>query len=205
MGDFIVPLFYKYKKKRLIRRINMPLWGKSTADESRPKWLRENDNPANDLNTCFADERGWVIKHANGLEEVLVAVGGLGGAGATDLLGNATIAGVYFAASTYAKLATGTVIVNYNEKVTVTDGATLAVTGSVGGAITATAAAQTGVQQVAFTFTVPNTTQTLSIAAQTITGTIVDIGTTTASDKAFVAGDVQGAGGTGTVKTIAIT
>jgi len=183
----------------------MPLWGKSTADESRPKWLRENDNPANDLNTCFADERGWVIKHANGLEEVLVAVGGLGGAGATDLLGNATIAGVYFAASTYAKLATGTVIVNYNEEVTVTAGATLVVTGSVGGAITATAAAQTGVQQVAFTFTVPNTTQTLSIAAQTITGTIVDIGTTTASDKAFVAGDVQGAGGTGTVKTIAIT
>jgi len=183
----------------------MPLWGKSTTDESRPKWLREDDRPANDLNTCFADERGWVIKHANGFEEVIVAIGGLGGAGATDLLGNATIAGVYFKTTTLAQGATGTVVVNYNEEVTVTNGATLVVTGSVGGSITATAAAQTGVQQAEFTFTVPATTQTLSIGAQTISGTIVDVGTATASDKVFVAGDVQGAGGKGTVKTIAVT
>jgi len=182
----------------------MPLWGKSTTDESRPKWLRENDKPANDLNTCFADERGWVIKHANGLEEVLVAIGGLGGAGATDLLGNATIAGVYFKTATLAQGATGTVVVNYNEEVTVTNGATLVVTGSVGGNITATAAGQTGVQQAEFTFTVPATTQTLSIGAQTISGTIVDVGTATASDKVFVAGDVQGVTGEGSVKTIAV-
>jgi len=32
----------------------MPLWGNSTSDESRPKWLRAGDKPANDLNECFA-------------------------------------------------------------------------------------------------------------------------------------------------------
>jgi hypothetical protein len=182
----------------------MPLWGNSTSDESRPKWLRENDEPANNLNTAFADERGWVIKHANGYEEVVVCIGGLGGAGATDKLGNATIAGVYFNAASYAQNATGTVVVNYNEKVTVTSGATLVVTGSVSGPITATAAGQTGVQQAEFGFVVPSGTQTLSIAAQTISGTIVDLGTATASDKVFVSGDVQGAGGKGTTKTIAV-
>jgi phage baseplate assembly protein gpV len=177
----------------------MALWGNSTTDESRPKWLRANDNPGNDLNKCFADERGWVLRHPNGYEEVLVAVSGL-----STKLGNATIAGVYFKANTYAKGATGTVVVNYNEKVTVSNGATLAVTGSVSGITTATAAAQTGVQQAEFTFTVPNTTQTLSIAGQTISGTIVDVGTATASDKIFVAGDVKGAGGVGIVKTISV-
>lgn len=183
----------------------MPLWGKSQSDESRPKWLREQDLPANNLNTCFADERGWVIRHANGFEEVIACIGGLGGAGSTDLLGNATIAGVFFKASTYARGNTGTVVVSYNEKVTVTSGATLVVTGSVSGAITATAAGQTGVQQAEFNFVVPSgSAQTLSIAAQTISGTIVDLGTATASDKVFVAGDVQGAGGRGTTKTIAV-
>jgi len=182
----------------------MPLWGNSTSDESRPKWLRENDEPANNLNTCFADERGWVIKHANGFEEVIVTIGGLGGAGASDKLGNATIVGVYFKASTYDQGDTGTVVVNYNEEVTVTSGATLVVTGSVTGSVTATAATQTGVQQAEFTFTVPSATETLSIGAQTISGTIVDLGTSDASDKVFVAGDVKGAGGRGTTKTIAV-
>jgi hypothetical protein len=182
----------------------MPLWGKSTGDESRPKWLRPEDRPANNLNTCFADQRGWVIRHANGFEEVVATASNLGGAGATDLLGNATIAGVYFKAASYAQLANGIVVVNYNEKVTVTSGATLNITGSVSGAITATAAGQTGVQQAEFNFVVPSGTQTLSIAAQTISGTVVDLGTSDASDKVFVAGDVQGAGGKGTVKTIAV-
>ena len=183
----------------------MPLWGKSTGDESRPKWLRPEDRPANNLNTTFADQRGWVVRHANGFEEVIACVAGLGGAGSTDLLGNATIASVYFAAKTYARNATGTVVVNYNELVTVTSGATLAVTGSVSGAITATAAGQTSVQQAVFTFTVPNSAQNLSIASQTISGTIVDKGTATASDKVFANGDViNTAAGTGTAKTIAV-
>lgn len=181
----------------------MALWGNSTTDESRPKWLRENDNPGNDLNNCFADERGWVLRHPNGYEEVLVTISGL-----STKLGNATIEGVYFKAKTYAQGATGTVIVNYNEKVTVNSGATLAVTGSVSGVTTATAATQTGVQQAEFTFTVPDETQTLSIGAQTISGTIVDAGTATASDNAIIAtgpsANIKGAGGVGAVKTISV-
>ncbi len=182
----------------------MALWGNSTADESRPKWLRANDEPGNNLNNCFADERGWVLRHPNGYEEVLVTISGLGGNGASDKLGNATIAGVYFQAKTYAKLATGTVIVNYNEKVTVSSGATIGIAGTSTGTIVATAATQTSVQQVEFTFTVPNTTQVLSIPAGSITGTIVDSGTSTASDKVYAAGDVKGAAGVGSVKTISV-
>jgi hypothetical protein len=183
----------------------MALWGKSTNDESRPKWLRENDRPANDLNGCFADERGWVLRHANGFEEVIVTISGLSGAGSTTVgLGAATIAGIYFAAASYAKLATGTVIVNYNEKVTVSTGATIGIAGTTTGTIVATATTQTSVQQVAFTFTVPNTTQVLSIPAGSITGTIVDSGTSVVSDKTYESGDVKGVTGYGLVKTISV-
>lgn len=182
----------------------MALWGISTTDESRPKWLRENDLPGNNLNNCFADERGWVLKHPNGYEEVIVAMSGLGGKGATDKLGNATIVGVYFKAKTYAQGATGTVVVNYNEKVTVSTGATIGVAGTVTGTIVGTAVTQTGVQQAEFTFTVPSQTQVLSIPAGSITGTIVDVGTSTASDKVFASGDVKGAGGSGSTKTISV-
>lgn len=183
----------------------MALWGNSTADESRPKWLRANDEPGNDLNNCFADERGWVLRHPNGFEEVLVTISGLSGAGSTTAgLGNATIVGVYFEAKSYAKLATGTVIVNYNEKVTVSSGATIGVAGTTTGTIVATATTQTSVQQVEFTFTVPNTTQVLSIPAGSITGTIVDAGTSVVSDKEFVTGDIKGAGGSGSTKTISV-
>ena len=108
----------------------MPLWGNSTSDESRPKWLRAGDKPANDLNECFADERGWVIRHADGNEEVLCAIGGLAGAGSTTAgLGNATIVRVYFGATGYSTSSTGTVYVQYNEKVDVKNlAATLNVT-----------------------------------------------------------------------------
>jgi hypothetical protein len=178
----------------------MALWGNSTSDESRPKWLRANDNPGNDLNKCFADERGWVLRHPNGYEEVLVTVSGL-----KTKLGNATIAGVYFKAKTYAKTAIGTVVVNYNEKVTVSGGATIGVAGTVtAGTIVGTAVTQTAVQQVEFTFTVPNTTQVLSIRPGSISGTIVDVGTATVSDKVFVSGEVKGAGGVGIVTTISV-
>jgi len=182
----------------------MALWGKSTSDESRPKWLRENDKPANDLNRCFADQRGWVLRHANGFEEVLVTISGLSGAGSTTAgLGAATIAGVYFKAASYAKLATGTVIVNYNEKVTVSSGATIGVAGTTTWAI-ATAATQTSVQQVEFTFTVPNVNQVISIPAGSITGTIVDSGTSVVSDKLIANEDVKGVTGYGIVKTISV-
>ena len=44
-----------------------------------------------------------------------------------------------------------------------------------------------------------------TIGAQTISGTIKDAGTNTASDKVFVLGDTIGAGGSGSTKTITTT
>jgi hypothetical protein len=178
----------------------MALWGKSTTDESRPKWLRANDNPGNDLNNCFADERGWVLRHPNGYEEVLVTISGL-----STSIGNATIQGVYFKATSYARGNTGTVVVNYNEKVNVSTGATIGIAGTVTPTvIVGTAVTQTAAQKVEFTFTVPNTTQVLSIRPGSIIGTIVDAIGGATSDKVFVGGEVKGVGGVGIVTTISV-
>ena len=51
----------------------MALWGISTSDESKPKYLNQEDK-----NNCIAKPEGWVLKKTVGsrnLEEVLVAVG----------------------------------------------------------------------------------------------------------------------------------
>ena len=178
----------------------MALWGITDSDESRPKYLKQADK-----NNCVAKEEGWVLKKTVGsrnLEEVLVAVGS--GTNLATALGNADILGVYFKDASYDQGDTGTVVVNYNENVDVTNGATLVVTGSVSGSVTATAAAQTGVNSAEFTFTVPSQTEDLSIGAQTISGTIEDAGTSTASDKVFVTGDRLGATGTGTYADISV-
>ena len=178
----------------------MALWGVTDSDESRPKYLKQADK-----NNCVAKPEGWVLKKKVGSrnqEEVLVAITqGLGLAGA---LGNADITGVYFDSATYSQGDAGKVIVVYNENVDVTNGATLTV-GATGGAdVTATAAAHDGKNLIEFAFTVPSRTHTLSIGAQTISGTIVDDGTSTASDKVFVDGDRLGATGTGTYANISV-
>ena len=77
------------------------------------------------------------------------------------------------------------------------DDGSLEVAATGGSNPTATAAAQTGVNKVEFAFTVPSRTHTLSLSAQTISGTIVDAAGGAASDKAFAAGDVIDAGGAG--------
>lgn len=185
----------------------MPLWGNSTSDESRPKWLRADDKPANDLNKCFADERGWVIKHADGNEEVLCAIGGLAGAGSTTAgLGEATIVRVYFGATGYSTSSTGTVYVQYNEKVDVKNlAARLNVTASLAGTLVAYATTTTAAATVGFAFTTPAAAQTLVIPGQTITGIITDTSTSVASDKIFVSTEVSGAGGSGIVTTSAVS
>ena len=178
----------------------MPLWGISSGSEDRPKYLKQEDK-----NNCVAKPEGWVLQKTVGsrnLEEVLVAVGS--NTVLSTAIAEATIANVYFKASSYDQGDTGVVVVNYNEDVNVTNGATLVVTGSVTGAITATAAAQTGVNAAEFSFTVPSQTESLSIAGQTISGTIVDSAGGAASDKVFVAGDVIDAGGAGTDGTATI-
>jgi hypothetical protein len=185
----------------------MPLWGNSTSDEKRPTWLRPDDGPANNLNECFADERGWVIKHADGNEEVIVAIGGLSGYGTTDQgLGAATIVRVFFGASGFGTDSTGTVFVQYNEKVDVKNlAARLNVTASIDGTIVAYATATTASKRVGFAFTTPADEQTLIIPGQTIVGIITDTSTSVASDKIFISTEVTGAGGSGITTTAGVS
>ena len=199
----------------------MPLWGKTTTDESKPKWL-DNVNKTGLAEDCFATEAGWVLRHYKGTDkntavaagdywdEVLVAIGGLaGGTSATAGLGAANITGVFFEQESLAQGATGTVVVVYNELVDVAvDNPTLVVTGTVTGSVTATYARGTGLNRLEFDFTVPSATETLSIGAQTISlgsggATIKDKGAQNA-DLTIATGDVRGAGGSGTDKTLSI-
>ena len=185
----------------------MALWGITDADESKPKWAVRGSGV--DPSNIFATASGWTLRHYKNAakteywDEVIVAVDGLVGEGGrgTDTLGNADITAVYFEETEYAGGATGTVVVIYNEQVDVTNGATLTVQVTGASNPTATAAAQTGTNRVKFTFTAAATGKVHAIQAQTISGTIKDAGTNTASDKQFVAGDVQGAGGSGSTKT----
>ena len=194
----------------------MPLWGKTTSDESKPKYL-DNVNKNGLAEDCFANEEGWVLRHYKGSDkntarywdEVLVSIGGLAGAGSTtEGLGAATITGVFFEQESLAQGATGTVVVVFNELVTVANSPTVVVTGSSTGAVTATYARGTGLNRLEFDFTVPSATETLSIAAQTIgtagSATIKDSGQTVDADLTIATGDVRGAGGSGTDKTLSI-
>ena len=66
----------------------MPTWGTTaTSDDNKPNWLT-----AEQLEQCYATSAGWVLKQPGGMEEILVAIGGL----STDL-GSANITSVSFA------------------------------------------------------------------------------------------------------------
>ena len=186
----------------------MALYGVTDADQAKPKWAVRGSGV--DPQNIFATADGWVLRHYKNAaktkfwDEILVSVDGLVGAGSrgTNTLGGADITAVFFEETGYAGGATGSVVVIYNEQVNVTNGATLVVTNTTDSAnITATAAAQTGVNRVEFTFTAAATGKAHSIGAQTISGTIVDSTGGATSDKVFVAGDVVGAGGSGSTKT----
>tara|TARA_B100001250_G_scaffold51295_1_gene40074 strand:+ start:231 stop:803 length:573 start_codon:yes stop_codon:yes gene_type:complete len=190
----------------------MALYGVTDADEAKPKWAVQGG--AVDPSNIFATNQGWVLRHfkkndqTEYWDEILVAVDGLVGAGSrgTNTLGNADISAVFFEDTTYAAAATGTVVVIYNEQVTVTAGATLVVTNTTDSAsITATYARGTNTNRIEFDFTAAAADKVHTIGAQTISGTIVDKGTSTASDKVFVLGDTIGAGGSGSTKTVTTT
>ena len=198
----------------------MPLWGKTTTDESKPKWL-DNVNKNSKAEDCFATESGWVLRHYKGTDkntavangdywdELLVAIGGLAGAGSTtEGLGAATITGVFFEQESLAQGATGTVVVVFNELVTVANSPTIVVTGAAGSNATATYARGSGLNRLEFDFTVPSATQVISIGAQTIgtagSATIKDSGQTVDADLTIAAGDVRGAGGSGSDLTISV-
>lgn len=164
----------------------MPSWGANTNDESKPKWLTEEQKAK-----TFATERGWEYLGDNGVPEVLVAIRGLAGGTTTSnvKLGEATITAVYFGAVSYSTGATGTVRVVWNEKVSPTTTGTLLVTRSdTSATITATRVGAGGNNYVDFSFTAPSATGvTLSITSQTISMGINDLGSTTVTSDLIIA------------------
>lgn len=108
----------------------MPLWGNSTNDESKPKWLRKISK-VNDITKVFATSKGWVYRHDKGngryWDELLVAIRGL-----DTKLGQASVSEVSFVTKTIT-VGTGktlTVAADYNEPVTVSGSPTVSVGGA---------------------------------------------------------------------------
>ena len=171
----------------------MALWGVSTSDESKPKWLT-----AEQKKTVFATDRGWVQLNGKGLEEVICSIGGLaGGTSTTASLGAATITATDFVTTAFDVSDGGNIDVRviFNEKVTVdTSGGTptiLLTNSQAGGgsAATLTASYQSGSSTNRLTFRVTQgaaattyvANDVLSIGAQNIalnSGTLKDTGTT---------------------------
>jgi len=178
----------------------MALWGISTSDESKPKWLSTDDKAR-----TFADSRGWVYTQPGGMEEVLCAIGGL----ATSLAAG-TISSIEYVTTSFSEAAGGNIDirVNYNEKVTVdTSGGTptLVVTNDQAGGgtdATFTAAYQSGSSTNRLTFRATfgaadggvAEDDVLTVAAQNIalnSGTIVDTGTAVNSGVAIPANTIS--------------
>ena len=191
----------------------MPLWGKTDADESKPKWLTDEQKKE-----VFANASGWVVEggstmtgndNVNAAPEILVAIGGLStGIGAAD------VTEVEWITTTADKSAgfTLSVRVRYNEPVTVTGSPTLAVTngnqgsGSGRGPHTLVYASGTGTNELTFSLAIAaanaatNEDDVLSIGAQNILkpgGATMKDATGTASDAAVAisAGQGTAAGG----------
>lgn len=199
----------------------MSLWGGSSTDESKPKFLVRGSAVAEPDN-CIATEQGWVYRHYQNdakteyYDEILIAgsFGGDGGdaqgdgAGLEGVLAEATIVSVFFLGTAYAQGDTLQVVVNYNEEVDVTGSPTLAIT-STGATnpVTATYASGTGTSRLVFEVTMPSETADISLAAQSINlagGTISDKGTVTATDLTIATGDIVGPGGTGAAAAISV-
>ena len=178
----------------------MALWGVSTTDESKPKWLT-----AEQKKTVFATDRGWVQLNGKGLEEVICAIGEL-----STGLAAGTISSIEYVTTSFSEAAGGNIDirVNYNEKVTVdTSGGTptLTVTNDQAGGgtdATFTAAYQSGssTNRLVFRATFGAADggvaedDVLTVAAQNIllnSGTIVDTGTAVNSGVAIPANTIS--------------
>ena len=194
----------------------MPLWGKTDADESKPKWLTDEQKKE-----VFANASGWVVEggstmtgndNVNAAPEILVAIGGLStGIGAADVT---EVEWITTAADKSAGF-TLSVRVRYNEPVTVTGSPTLAVTngnqgsGSGRGPHTLVYASGTGTNELTFSLAIAaandatNEDDVLSIGAQNIlqpVGATIKDASGTASDSAVAIPAGQGtAAGTITV------
>jgi hypothetical protein len=184
----------------------MPSWGANTNDESKPKWLTEEQKAK-----TYATQRGWEYVGDNGVAEVLVAINNLsGGSAASSKLATATISAVYFLSTSYSTGATGKVRVVWNEKITPTTTGTLLVRNLNSSTnITATRTGNTTSNFIDYTFTVPSVTGiTLAIGAQTITQGVNDFGTTTVTSQtvivtsAVVRAQAKAAGTTSVLTTV---
>ena len=163
----------------------MPSWGANTTDESKPKWLTEEQK-----SRTFATQRGWEYIGDNGIAEVLVAINNLsGGSAASSKMATATISAVYFLNTAYANTGvTGKVRVVWNEKITPTTTGTLLVRNLNSSTnITATRVGNTTSNFIDYSFTVPSVSGlTLAIGAQTITQGVNDFGTTTVTSQLVI-------------------
>lgn len=142
------------------------LWGTGTNGAGKPNWLTSGGR-YNQLDNCYATAAGWVLRHPDGTEEVLVAIRGLDLG--TAKLGVPVIDSVTFGGSkTHAGV--GTVKVRFNEQVAVTGNPTLLVSTTVGGpTVTATyASINAGKNILTFNYTVPAAGAVVSIAAQSV-------------------------------------
>ena len=177
----------------------MPLWGATDADESKPKFLTDEQKK-----TCFATSSGWVLENGaltgndnpDADPEILVAIGDL-----TTSIGSADITEIEFITTAFDKSDGGNidVRVRFNEAVDVdTSGGTpsLAITngnqgtGSGRGPHAAAYSSGTGTNEIVFRITIAagnaatNEDDVLVIGANAISlnsGTIKDAGTTTNS------------------------
>ena len=159
----------------------MALWGITDADESKPKWLTDEQKKE-----VFANNSGWVVEggsaqtgndNADAQPEVLCCVGDLATA-----VGAADIGEVEWITTTADKSEgfTLSVRVRYNEAVAVTGSPTLAVTngnqgsGSGRGPHTLVYASGTGTNELVFSLAIAggnnatNANDVLSIGAQNI-------------------------------------
>jgi len=135
----------------------MPLWTKDKAP------LFGNPKRGEAVQTAA----GWVDPITG---EVLVAISDL-----TTKAGAANVTSAKFGLLAYLQGDVLTVLVHFNEKVDVTVGATIqAAWSGPFGNITLTASAQNAAHDVVFSGVVPAEAGVLSIAAQSIAGTIVD-------------------------------
>ena len=186
----------------------MALWGITDADESKPKWLTDEQKKE-----VFANNSGWVVEggstmtgcdNTDAQPEILACIGNL-----TTGIGAADITEVEWITTTADKSAgfTLSVRVRWNEAVTVTGNPTLAVTngnqgsGSGRGPHTLVYASGSGTNELVFSLAIAaanaatNANDVLTVGAQTIAlagGTIKD----TADGTTVSARAISGAQGT---------
>lgn len=157
----------------------MPIWTKEIPPQSYTKIGRK----------AVATDRGWEDARTG---EILVAIPQL-----AVVAGQANIFSVLFDKAAYAQGDAINVVVRYNEKVNVTAGATLTVSWSgVSGNFVVTALQQSAVTEVVFSGTAPVEAGNLSIAAQTIVGTIVDVSEAGMASELAISSDKAAGAGT---------